>query len=99
MNITRRAGAFLKSPIDTILPLVSGRENAGALVPSASMVEGVRAIVVSSISDVGFRIQDFCYSFRRTRDLNPRRRRMGQFGRRARPTHPPLRKEGAGGSR
>src|SRR5687768_2303360 len=47
MNITSKAGAFLKSPNETDLPSIFESEKFGAAVPNGSMVLGVRAIVVS----------------------------------------------------
>src|SRR5437899_8750681 len=44
MNITRRAGAALKSSSETRAPSVSGSEKSGAGVPSGSMLDGVRTI-------------------------------------------------------
>jgi hypothetical protein len=44
MKITSIAGAFLKSASETIFPFVSGNRKSGAVVPSGSMVEGVKAM-------------------------------------------------------
>jgi hypothetical protein len=45
MKMTRSAAAGSKSDMETIAPVVSGRENAGAEVPRGTIVEGVAAIV------------------------------------------------------
>ena len=48
MNTTNRAFALAKSDSETVLPSTFGSEKAGALVPSGSIVLGVKTITSTS---------------------------------------------------
>src|SRR5262245_55330928 len=54
MNITKSAGADLKSSSETIRPSTLGKSNAGALVSSGSIVLGVNAIAISPELEADF---------------------------------------------
>jgi hypothetical protein len=52
MNMTTSAGAEAKSAKRTVWPEVLGSAKSGAGVPSASMVEGVKAMAEECVSQV-----------------------------------------------